>query len=66
MIRNLINSGKLYADDKANAVFPLTGKNGKIEGAELRGTGEKQWRGMAAGTKKNMGHFLSNQHFQKI
>jgi hypothetical protein len=35
MIRKLINSGKLYADDKANAVFPLTGKNGKIEGGWL-------------------------------
>ena len=38
IIRDLINSGKLYADDKANAVFTLTGKNGKIVGAELRGT----------------------------
>jgi hypothetical protein len=63
MIRKLINSGKLYADDKANAVFPLTGKNGKIEGAELRGTGEKQWRGMAAGTKKNMGAFSVKSTF---
>ena len=57
LIRQLINSGKLYADDKANAVFPLSDKKGKIVGAELRGTSEKRWRGMATGSKKNMGAF---------
>jgi len=56
-INNLIESGKLYADIRANAVFLLLGKKKKVVGAELRGTGTTQWRGIASGSKKNQGCF---------
>ncbi len=57
LTNNLVESGKLYADDRANAVFVLLGKKKKIVGAELRGTGGVRWRGMAEGSKKNHGCF---------
>lgn len=57
LIDNLIKSGKLYADVRANAVFLLLGKKKDVVGAELRGTCGPQWRGMAPGTQKNQGCF---------
>lgn len=57
----LIKSGKLYADNKGNAVFLLLGKEKKAVGAELRGTGRQQWRGMAPGSKKKQGCFYVNR-----
>ena len=57
-INTLIKSGNLYADNRGNAVFLLLGKEKRIVGAELRGTGRKQWRGMAPGSKKNQGGFF--------
>ena len=57
LIQNLINSNKLYADIRAKAVFLLLGKKKRIAGAELRGTSNKQWRGMAKGSQKNTGCF---------
>lgn len=57
LINNLIESGKLYADVRANAVFLLLGKEKRIVGAELRGTCGTQWRGMAPGSQKNQGCF---------
>ncbi len=56
-INNLIESGKLYADIRANAVFLLLGKEKRVVGAELRGTCGTQWRGMAPGSQKNQGCF---------
>ncbi len=56
-LQNLINSNKLYADIRANAVFLLLGKKKRVVGAELRGTRNKQWRGMAKGSHKNDGCF---------
>ncbi|HGY11729.1 MAG TPA: DUF3991 domain-containing protein, partial [Desulfobacterales bacterium] len=38
LIKNLIQSEKLYADIKGNAVFLLLGKKKRVVGAELRGT----------------------------
>jgi hypothetical protein len=57
LIQNLINSNKLYADIKSNAVFLLLGKKKRVVGAELKGTRNKQWRGMARGSQKNDGCF---------
>ena len=54
---NLIESGKLYADVRTNAVFLLLGKKKRIVGAELRGTCGTKWRGMAPGSQKNQGCF---------
>ena len=54
----LLASGKLYADRRGNAVFLLmAGKAQYPVGAELRGTGPQAWRGMAPGTRKNLGYF---------
>lgn len=57
LIDNLIESEKLYADVRANAVFLLLGKKKRIVGAELRGTCGAQWRGMALGSQKSQGCF---------
>lgn len=56
-INPLIQSGKLYADTRGNAVFVLLGKKKRIVGAELRGTSDTQWRGMAPGSRKKSGCF---------
>ena len=58
LIEPLIESGKLYADNQGNAVFALVaGKANRPVGAELRGTGPRAWRGMAPGTRKDLGYF---------
>ncbi len=58
-IEPLIDSGTLYADRRANAVFLLlgTGSDATAVGAELRGTGSGHWRGMTPGSRKNLGFF---------
>jgi hypothetical protein len=58
VLEPLLESGKLYADDRGNAVFLLVaGKANRPVGAELRGTGPHVWRGMAPGTRKDLGYF---------
>jgi hypothetical protein len=58
LLESLIQSGNLYADRRANAVFLLmAGKPNRPVGAELRGTGPRVWRGMASGTRKDLGFF---------
>jgi len=57
LIDRLIQSGDLYTDHHANAVFMLRGKHNAPVGAELRGTGHYAWRGMAPGSRKNLGYF---------
>lgn len=67
LLEPLVDSGKLYADSRANAVFVLVaGKANRPVGAELRGTGPRVWRGMAPGSSKDSGYFwigaLSSQN----
>jgi len=63
----LIQSGDLYADSHANAVFLLRGKEKRPIGAELRGTGIHSWRGMAPGSRKNLGYFsIRDIHLRAI
>ncbi len=58
ILASLIDQGKLYADARGNAVFVmLAGKPNRPIGAELRGTGQRVWRGLAPGTRKNAGYF---------
>ena len=57
LIDSLVESGRLYADTRANAVFLLLGKENRPAGAELRGTGGSRWRGMAPGSQKDLGYF---------
>jgi len=57
LIERLIQSGDLYADHHANAVFILRSPDNAPVGAELRGSGSCPWRGMAPGSQKNLGYF---------
>jgi hypothetical protein len=58
ILEPLVESGRLYADRRGNAVFVLVaGKANRPVGAELRGTGSRPWRGMAPGTCKDSGYF---------
>ena len=57
LLEPLILSGTLYADARANAVFLLLGKENLPVGAELRGTTVRRWRGLAAGSQKDLGCF---------
>jgi hypothetical protein len=57
IIKTLIESGRLYADHRGNAVFLLLGKDNKPVGAELRGTTQARWRGMGPGSRKDIGYF---------
>lgn len=57
LIDPLVHDGRIYADTRANAVFLLLGNENKVVGAELRGTTATGWRGMAPGSRKNLGYF---------
>jgi len=58
LLEPLLQSGTLYADTRANAVFLLRGKGNLPDGAELRGTSQRRWRGLAAGSQKDSGFFF--------
>jgi hypothetical protein len=53
----LVQSGSIYADARANAVFLLLDPKATPVGAELRGTTMSAWRGMAPGSRKDRGFF---------
>ena len=53
----LIESGSLYADARANAVFLMHDSHNIPVGAELRGSSSCCWRGMAPGSRKDLGFF---------
>lgn len=57
VIDYLIQCGDLYADNRSNAVFLMRGMNAVPIGAELRGIGRRRWRGMAGGSRKDLGYF---------
>lgn len=57
LIETLVQSGTLYADTHSNAIFLLWGENHQPVGAELRGTGPARWRGLAQGSRRDLGYF---------
>jgi hypothetical protein len=57
LVGSLIDSGNLYADARANAVFLLRDPCHLPVGAELRGTTGAPWRGLAPGSRKDLGCF---------
>jgi hypothetical protein len=58
VLEPLLESGRFYADRRGNAVFVMVrGKPNRPIGAELRGTGPNGWRGMARGSRKDLGYF---------
>ena len=67
LIQLLIDTGSLYADNRANAVFLLLGKRKMIVGAEIRGTTNQIWHALAPGSKKAQGFFyVKNKTTQKV
>ena len=67
LVNFLIRSGSVYADKRGNAVFILLGKENKPVGAELKGTGQCHWQGMASGSRKDLGYFsISAPHAATI
>jgi hypothetical protein len=62
MVRSLIDAGTLYADDRANAVFLLLGKEKTAVGAEIRGTTKRTWHALAPGSRKDLGYFHVRSH----
>ena len=57
LLEPLVQSGVLYADARANAVFLLLDTAATAVGAELRGTTALAWRGLAPGSRKDHGFF---------
>ena len=57
LVNSLIDSGTLYADARANAVFLLCDDHHLSVGAELRGTTGAPWHGLAPGSRKDLGCF---------
>jgi hypothetical protein len=57
LLKALRDAGRFYADRRANAVFVLLGKECRPVGAELRGTSASAWRGLAPGSRKDLGYF---------
>jgi len=57
LLEPLIQSGTIYADARANAVFLLRAETKLPVGAELRGTWGRCWRGLAPGSRKDLGFF---------
>jgi hypothetical protein len=57
LLEPLVASGGLYADRRANAVFLLRDQRNNPVGAELRGTTQRPWRGLAPGSRKDRGYF---------
>jgi hypothetical protein len=57
LVGTLIDSGSLYADARANAVFLLRDPHHLPVGAELRGTAGAPWHGLAPGSRKDLGCF---------
>jgi Protein of unknown function (DUF3991)/Toprim-like len=57
LLEPLRRAGTLYADARANAVFLLRDRHHVPVGAELRGTTDRVWRGLAPGSQKDRGCF---------
>jgi len=58
LVDELHRAGTLYADGRGNAVFLRRDHDGHTTGAFLRGTApESDYKGLAAGTRRDAGHF---------
>jgi len=57
LVEPLIAGGSLYADMRDNAVFLILGSEEEPVGAEIRGTTGVPWRGLAPGSRKDLGYF---------
>lgn len=58
LVIQCIGAGSIYADERRNAVFLCVDEAGKATGAELRGTGNTAFKGMAPGSQRGTGFFM--------
>lgn len=58
LVQQHVDRGQLYADARRNAVF-ICADGGNDTGAELRGTGKVAFKGMATGSRRGEGFFMS-------
>lgn len=56
-IEPLVQAGRIHADHRGNAVFVMTGDDDRPIGAEILGTTLRRWKGMAPGSRKDLGYF---------
>lgn len=57
VVEPALADGRIHADTRRNAVFLCHDGDGKLTGAELRGTGPKPFKGMATGSRRGVGFF---------
>lgn len=57
LVDQLRDVGNLLSDKRANAVFLLRDREGGVVGADLRGTGDSDFKGCAPGTDPDRGLF---------
>jgi hypothetical protein len=57
VIERLVDDGRIYADNRGNAVFLMLRDRDSPIGAEIRGTTPRPFRGMAPGSHKDLGYF---------
>lgn len=57
LLEPFVERGVVYADERANAVFLMLAEDGRVAGAELRGTGPRPFRCLAKGSRKDLGCF---------
>lgn len=55
IVQEQINLGKMYADSRRNIIFLCNDEAGLVTGAEIRGTGNTLYKGMAAGSQRGKG-----------
>ena len=58
LVHQEVEEGDLYADRRGNAVFLMHPDEGSPVGAEIRGTGPRPFRGLARGSRKDLGAFV--------
>ena len=59
LIETVVRAGDLWADPRGNAVFLMRAMDGAAVGSELRGTTAQVWRGLAPGSRRDLGYFAS-------
>lgn len=59
IVKDLLQSGKLYQDNRGNCVFPIYDIDGSQIGGEIHGTGDTRFKGQLSG-QKSCGFELSS------
>lgn len=54
LVNRLALEGRVYADARGNAVFAALQPDGRVGGAEVRGTGTKPFHGLSSGSSRDV------------